>query len=81
MCVKYFCDDCGKELILPFYAITNMNVDIATMMQDHVNCTGIKYYDSGSGYYLDLCNECRDKRLNELSEKNYKKYLEEMKNV
>ena len=59
--VKYYCDDCGTELFMPNNAVSNMS--IADYMRSICNCDGFKYYDSPSGSYLDLCNNCRIKRL------------------
>lgn len=57
--VKYYCDDCGKELILPWREDTQVNVDTKTYMM-YVNTDGYKWYDNG--VYLDLCNKCKTKR-------------------
>ena len=44
--VKYYCDDCGKELILPWREDTQVNVDTKTYMM-YVNTDGYKWYDNG----------------------------------
>ena len=55
MAAKYYCDKCGKEL----YWYT----DYDTGKNYSGNTDGYKTFDSETHQWLDLCNDCKNKKL------------------
>ena len=60
MATRFFCDDCGTELIMPWRMEASTN---NIKMLSYSNTDGIKYYDNQTDSWLDLCNECKMKRI------------------
>ena len=55
MAAKYYCDKCGKEL----YWYT----DYDTGKNYSGNTDGYKTFDSETNHWLDLCNDCKNKKF------------------